>query len=172
MAWWTSLDPAARPRRRAFTAEYTEPILDEYNAFPVGSTERGVLLRREGLYTLHIAEWCKACDACALLGASRATIYRRRRPPVPRPVPPRPEPANTLTEAERQHIVAVLRGEEYCATWRRRRCGPGCCTTASPCPPSPRCTGSGDRRREPGTTTAAHPSRCTARRSPAASAAS
>jgi putative transposase len=53
-------------------------------------------------------------QACALLGASRATIYRRRRPPVPRPVPPRPEPANKLTEAERQHILTVLRSEEYC----------------------------------------------------------
>ena len=75
MAWWTSLDRAARPRRRAFTAEYTEPILDEYNAFPVGSTERGVLLRREGLYTLHIAEWCKARDAGA-----RETLASKGKP--------------------------------------------------------------------------------------------
>ena len=53
-------------------------------------------------------------QACALLGASRATIYRRRRPPVPRVAAPRPEPANKLTEAERQQILAVLRSEEYC----------------------------------------------------------
>jgi putative transposase len=53
-------------------------------------------------------------QACALLGASRATIYRRRRPPVARLVPARPEPANKLTEAERQHILAVLRAAEYC----------------------------------------------------------
>jgi putative transposase len=54
-------------------------------------------------------------QACALLGASRATVYRRRRPRLPRPVPPpRPEPANKLTEAERQHILTVLRSEEYC----------------------------------------------------------
>jgi putative transposase len=52
--------------------------------------------------------------ACALLGASRATIYRRRRPPTFRPATLRPEPANKLTEAERQHILAVLRSEEYC----------------------------------------------------------
>lgn len=52
--------------------------------------------------------------ACALLGASRATVYRRRRPPAPRPAAPRPEPANKLTEAERQHILDVLRSEEYC----------------------------------------------------------
>ena len=48
-------DPAARPRRRTFTAEYKERILDEYDAFPLGSSERGALLRREGLYTSHIA---------------------------------------------------------------------------------------------------------------------
>ncbi len=53
-------------------------------------------------------------QACALLGASRATIYRRRRPRLARPVPARPEPPNKLTEAERQHILTVLRSEEYC----------------------------------------------------------
>jgi putative transposase len=53
-------------------------------------------------------------QACALLGASRATIYRRRRPPVARPPAPRPEPANKLSEAERQRILTVLRSEEYC----------------------------------------------------------
>lgn len=52
--------------------------------------------------------------ACELLGASRATIYRRRRPPVPRSVPARPEPANKLTEQERQRILAVLRSPECC----------------------------------------------------------
>jgi transposase-like protein len=58
-------DPAGRPRRRSFTAEYKERILDEYDALPAGSTERGALLRREGLYTSHIAEWRKARDAGA-----------------------------------------------------------------------------------------------------------
>jgi putative transposase len=52
--------------------------------------------------------------ACALLGASRATIYRHRRPPMARLSTPRPAPANKLTEAERQHILAVLRSEAYC----------------------------------------------------------
>jgi putative transposase len=53
-------------------------------------------------------------QACELLGASRATVYRRRRPPVTRPPAQRPEPANKLTEAERQAILTVLRSEEYC----------------------------------------------------------
>jgi len=52
--------------------------------------------------------------ACELLGASRATRYRRRRPPVAGPPAPRPTPPNALTEAERQHILAVLRSPAYC----------------------------------------------------------
>jgi len=52
--------------------------------------------------------------ACSLLGASRATIYRRRCPTAPRLTVPRSEPANKLTEAERQQILTVLRSEEYC----------------------------------------------------------
>jgi transposase len=56
-------DPAARPRRRSFTAEYKERILGEYDALPTGSSERGALLRREGLYSSHLAEWRKARDA-------------------------------------------------------------------------------------------------------------
>ena len=53
-------------------------------------------------------------QACALLGASRATRYRRRRPPVTRPLTPRPAPANALTDAERRHVLEVLRSQEYC----------------------------------------------------------
>jgi len=58
-------DPAARPRRRTFTVEYKERILEEYDALPLGSSERGALLRREGLYTSHLAEWRKARAAGA-----------------------------------------------------------------------------------------------------------
>jgi putative transposase len=53
-------------------------------------------------------------EACELLGASRATRYRRRRPPLVGPPPPRPTPPNALSEAEGQHILSVLRSEEYC----------------------------------------------------------
>ena len=59
-------DPAARPRRRTFNAEYKARILAEYDAVPAGSTHRGALLRREGLYTSHIAEWRKARDSAGL----------------------------------------------------------------------------------------------------------
>jgi transposase len=63
-------DPAARPRRRTFTAEYKAGILAEYDELPHGSPERGALLRREGLYTSHIAEWRKQRDAAVLEGLS------------------------------------------------------------------------------------------------------
>ena len=73
-------DPAARPRRRTFSAEYKERILDEYDGFPVGSSERGALLRREGLYTSHIAEWRKAREAGARDGLAPKHRQPRRSP--------------------------------------------------------------------------------------------
>src|SRR5680860_1254861 len=72
-------DPAARPRRRSFTAEYKAAIVDEYDQFPVGAPERGALLRREGLYTSHIAEWRKQRDAAALEGLSPKGRAKRSR---------------------------------------------------------------------------------------------
>ena len=70
--WWGI--PRPRPTRRTFTAEYKARILDEYDTLPVGSTERGALLRREGLYTSHISEWRKARDA----GAPDALVPRAK----------------------------------------------------------------------------------------------
>src|SRR5687767_13854968 len=73
-------DPAARPRRRSFTAEYKARILDEYDSLPVGSELRGALLRREGLYSSHIVEWRKARDAGALAGLAVPRGRKRRDP--------------------------------------------------------------------------------------------
>jgi len=70
-------DPAARPRRRTFSAEYKEQILAEYDSLPAGSTERRALLRREGLYTSHIAEWRKVRDAAAREGLAPKQKPRR-----------------------------------------------------------------------------------------------
>lgn len=47
--------------------------------------------------------------ACRALGVSPATIYRRRRPPDPRPRRPRVAPARALSEPERQAVIAELR---------------------------------------------------------------
>jgi putative transposase len=52
--------------------------------------------------------------AVGLLGRSRATHYRQLRGPRLGPPAPRPAPANSLSEAEREHVLAVLRSPEFC----------------------------------------------------------
>jgi len=60
-------NPSPRPRRRrTFTAGEKLAYLDAYEALPKGSVERGALLRREGLYSSHMAEWAKQRDSGAL----------------------------------------------------------------------------------------------------------
>jgi transposase len=52
----------AKPRRRAFTADFKRRILDEADAARV-SGSIGALLRREGLYSSHLATWRRERDA-------------------------------------------------------------------------------------------------------------
>lgn len=59
------------------------------------------------------ATTCKR-RAAELLGRPRATHYRRSRPPLHGPPAPRSAPVNALSETERQHILSVLRSEEFC----------------------------------------------------------
>jgi hypothetical protein len=47
-------DPAPRPVRRRFSAEYKLRIVAEYDAAPTG--EKGAILRRERLYHSHIID--------------------------------------------------------------------------------------------------------------------
>ena len=51
-------DPEVRPkaRHRQYTAEYKKRILDEADACTT-ATERGALVRREGLYSSHLFAW-------------------------------------------------------------------------------------------------------------------
>ncbi len=53
-----------RPRRRRFSAEYKLAVVAEYDAC-VGDGDKGALLRREGLYSIHIVEWRRARDNAA-----------------------------------------------------------------------------------------------------------
>ena len=55
------VDPAPKPTRRTFTAEYRARILDEYRGAPHG--EKSAVLRREGLYQSQIREWAQAREA-------------------------------------------------------------------------------------------------------------
>jgi transposase-like protein len=45
--------------RRPRSAAEKLRILQEYDSYPVGSPERGALLRREGIYTSQISKWRK-----------------------------------------------------------------------------------------------------------------
>ena len=51
--------------------------------------------------------------ACRALGASSATIYRRRNPPAPRPPQPRPVSARALSPAERDVVLSELCSERF-----------------------------------------------------------
>ena len=68
-----------RPVRRRFTAEYKLQILREADACTrLGQV--GALLRREGLYSSHLATWRKQRDAGSMQALSRP---RGRKPPHP-----------------------------------------------------------------------------------------
>ncbi len=61
------LEVVAKPKRRRFTAEYRLRILEEADRC-TGAGEVGQLLRREGLYSSHLANWRKARRDGALRG--------------------------------------------------------------------------------------------------------
>ena len=64
-----------RPRRRSFTAKYKLDMLAEYDA--ADAAARGVLLRREALYSSHLSEWRKARDSGALAGLTPSSTTRK-----------------------------------------------------------------------------------------------
>jgi transposase len=70
-------DPEVEPkaRRRTFTAAYKARILAEYDA-ATGQGEKGAILRRERLYSAHLAEWRRAAEK----GATEALSKPRGRP--------------------------------------------------------------------------------------------
>jgi transposase-like protein len=65
---------ASRPKRRTFTASYKMRILEEYDALPEGSSERGALMRKEGLYHSHLDKWRKDRDSGALNALSEKPV--------------------------------------------------------------------------------------------------
>jgi len=71
------IDPAAKPTRRTFSAEYKAEIVAEYDSWPKGSEERGAILRREGVYRSHVSEWRKQAEAGAREGLARKSSRRR-----------------------------------------------------------------------------------------------
>jgi transposase-like protein len=106
-------DPAARPRRRSFTAEYKAAILAEYDQLAAGSPERGALLRREGLYTSHISEWRKQRDAAALAGLSPRTRQPRKTPEQVELERLRRRNAQLESELERTRLALDITGKAH-----------------------------------------------------------
>src|SRR4051812_24042745 len=62
-------------KRRTFTARYKQEILTAYDAAADG--EKGVLLRREGLYSSHIVDWRRVRDEAGMSGLA---VPRGRKP--------------------------------------------------------------------------------------------
>ena len=93
----TSRDPAQhpngaaeRPTRRRFSAEYKLRILEEADHCTKPG-QVGLLLRREGLYSSHLAEWRR---------------WRRRQ------YPRHPESQKPPTESQLRHELARLQREK------------------------------------------------------------
>jgi len=106
-------DPAARPRRRTFTAEYKARMLAEYDSLPVGSPDRGALLRREGLYSSHIAEWRKARDAAGLEALSPKARPAKRSPEKVELAKLRAKNARLEAELARTRLALEITGKAH-----------------------------------------------------------
>lgn len=90
-----------KARRRRFTAAYKRKILAEA-ATCRQPGELGALLRREGLYSSHLAAWRTAAHQGRLAGAER-----KRGPARPAPAPQ----TARIRQLERQLTAALQRAE-------------------------------------------------------------
>ena len=90
---------AGQPKRRTFTAAYKARVLQEYDALETGR-ERGALLRREGLYSSHIADWRKSRDA--------GTVNALDAKPAGRPGRSAAEVENERLRKENEKLTAEL----------------------------------------------------------------
>jgi hypothetical protein len=108
----TAPDPEvpATVQRRQFTAAYRRRILKEADACQQHG-ELGALLRREGLYSSHVANWRRQREQGELV-AGRA----RRRGPTPTPVDPRVKPL----EAENRRLQRKLARAETIITLQKK----------------------------------------------------
>jgi transposase len=104
-------DPAARPVRRSFTAEYRARVVAEYEAAPHG--QKAAVLRREGLYQSQIREWAAARDALGR-GAPAPRRPHRARPASGRRDDPgrlRAENQRLTRELARSQAVVEIMGK-------------------------------------------------------------
>ena len=92
----------AKAQRRRFTAAYRLRILKQADACKRAG-ELGALLRREGLYSSHLANWRRQREQGAL-----RDMRGRRRGPTPRPSDPRVK----QLEAENRRLERKLQRAE------------------------------------------------------------
>jgi transposase len=84
----TEVLPSARRPVRSATERLR--LVEEYDSYPVGSPERGILLRREGIYTSQISTWRKLRTKGALLALA------------PKVSGPKPDPLQAEIDALRK----------------------------------------------------------------------
>ncbi len=109
-----ALDPETleKPYRRRFSAAYKLGILEQVDACTAAG-EVGRLLRREGLYSSHLASWRKARREGSLAGLSK------RRGRKAKPVNPlakkvqqlERENARLSGELEKAHLILYVQGK-------------------------------------------------------------
>lgn len=103
------IDPAARPFRRSFTAEYRARVVAEYEAAPQG--QKAAVLRREGLYQSHVQKWMAARDALTRGSAARRRPHRAAAPAGGKDDPARLRAENqrlTRELAKSQAVVEIM----------------------------------------------------------------
>jgi transposase-like protein len=71
---------SARPRRRTFTAEYKRDILKQVDGAERGDV--GAILRREALYSSHLAEWRKERERGTLVALSKKRGPKPKKDPL------------------------------------------------------------------------------------------
>lgn len=96
--------PAARPKRRTFTAAYKLGVLAQYERLTEPGA-KGALLRREGLHTSHLVAWRRGRENGELLEPARPA----RRPLKDRAAPPAPAPRRAPFTAPAVPATAVYR---------------------------------------------------------------
>ncbi len=104
-------DPAVEPKptRRRFLAEYKLRILREVERAKEG--EIGAILRREGLYSSHLATWRRERDRIA-----KAGLAARRRGPKARVQDPRVK----QLERDNARLQRKLRQAEIIITYQKK----------------------------------------------------
>ena len=90
-----------RAKRRRFTAEYKLRILREADACK-GHGDLGALLRREGLYSSHLATWRRQRDEIA-----KAGLKARKRGPKSKAVDPRVKQLKRENARLKRRLVRV-----------------------------------------------------------------